>query len=721
VKRLAELPWRRFEPFIVLVLLVGFSYLKWDPSLGIMVKGALLGSLSALTAVGIALIYRANRVINFAQGDLGVVPAQITILIMAADQKGDIPDVFTGLPYAIAVAIGLGIAILLGFIVERTIINRFKKAPRLILTVATIGVGQLLTALAIYMLPWFGFKNMAGLPSLEPPFEYSREIGGLIFDESDFIVFLVVPALLIGLALFLRYSPYGIAIRASAERSDRAATLGVPVPRVQTVVWVIATVFAFVAVFLSAGVGGFTFGAALGVPTLVVALAAAVIGRMERFGTITAAAIGLGVLGQSVYLSTGVESQKYMWIFFVVVIALLTQRRSRGSRIEDQAVTSWQFAKEMRPIPTEMRKLTEVRVAVWVVLGLCAVAVLGLPAVLSNHDLSIAVNTGVIAIIGVSLVVLTGWAGHVSLGQMAFAAIGGAVGAWVTQSQGLDLGIAILVGGIAGAVTSVIIGIPAARAGGLTLAVITLTFSAAVIFWVLNPTYFSWVPTDRLEHPTLFGSIEINTESRYYWVMLGILAISIAMAYGLRRSRTGRVLIGLRDNPRATEAYGINTIRTTLVAFAFSGFLAAMAGVIYVQHARTLSDNALNNPFDAASSLRVFTVVVIGGLASIPGVILGALYVFTIQYYMPLPQLRFLATGFGLLIVLLITPAGLGAAVTEGRDAALRWLARKKNLLVPSLLADRRVDELDASPEMAAVVADALERPEIEESVELGT
>jgi branched-chain amino acid transport system permease protein len=179
------------------------------------------------------------------------------------------------------------------------------------------------------------------------------------------------------------------------------------------------------------------------------------------------------------------------------------------------------------------------------------------------------------------------------------------------------------------------------------------------------------------------------------------------------------VLIALRENPRAAEAYGINALRTMLAGFAVSGFFAAVAGVLLVHHQHMISQTISNNPFSAEASLRVFSIVVIGGMASVPGAILGAVYVFGMQYYM-LPEWRFLATGIGLLFILLVLPGGLGAGLAEARDGMLRWYARRRNILVPSLVADRLEDDaLQATPDMADAVAEALERPEIEEVAEL--
>ena len=429
-----------------LVALVALSILVWDPTLGIILQGALVGSISALLAVGIALIYRANRIVNFAQGDLGVVPALLAILLILPDRDGGIPDWMTGLPYLVGLGVGLIAAVALGFLVEKLFILRFSRSPRLILTVATIGVAQLLTAVALFMPTWFGLQG-AGAPQLDPPFDVSTRIGGVVFDDNDFMVFLVVPLMLLGLGWFLRATRVGTAIRGVAERSDRAAMLGVPVARIQTTVWVITTVLGFATVFLRAGVISIPIGGALGVAVLVRALAAAVIGRMEHVPRITAAAVGLGIVEQSIVYSTGRDVYVFPVLFAIIVIAIGLNRRQRGSRVADDIGSTWQAVREIRPIPPELRRFPEVLAVRGAVLALVAAAVLALPVLLPSGKLSIATDTAVIATVASSLVLLTGWAGHVSLGQMAFAAIGGASGGWITQTAGLDLSVGLLVAG----------------------------------------------------------------------------------------------------------------------------------------------------------------------------------------------------------------------------------------------------------------------------------
>src|SRR5262249_38021007 len=153
------------------------------------------------------------------------------------------------------------------------------------------------TAIALFMPSWFGDLSVS--PRLDPPFSLSLSTPGVIFHAADLMTVIVVPICFIGLGLFMQKTNFGIAIRGSAERGDRASTLGIPVKRLHTVVWIIASVLAFVAMFLRAGVVGLPVGQVLGPSFLLQALAAAVIGRMERLPTIAIAAIGIGVIDQA--------------------------------------------------------------------------------------------------------------------------------------------------------------------------------------------------------------------------------------------------------------------------------------------------------------------------------------------------------------------------------------------------------------------------------------
>jgi branched-chain amino acid transport system permease protein len=438
--------------------------------------------------------------------------------------------------------------------------------------------------------------------------------------------------------------------------------------------------------YLRAGAVGLPIGTVLAPTFLVQALGAAVFGRFERFTTIACAAIGLGIVDQSMTFQAGNRPAYNDAVLFLIILAgLLLTRRTGTGRVDSDAST-WQATREVRPIPRELVHLPEVRAgraALWAVLVLF---VLTLPAWLSTSKISLATIIVLFGIVAASLVVLSGWAGQVSLGHMAFVGLGAAIGGALTDTRGWDLGVSMLVAGVAGGVAAVVVGYPALRRRGMTLAVSTLGFALFVSSYMLNRSIFDWLPARRIGPPTLFGSIDIDNETRLFYVALATLGLALVMVTGLRRSRTGRVLIAIRENERAAQAYGVNAIRTTMAAFALSGFLAAVAGSLYVHQQTGLSAD----PYLPQRSLELFSMVVIGGLGSLPGALLGAVYVQGSDFFLPL-EWQFLASGGGLLLILLIFPAGLGAVLAEVRDIALRKVANRRELVVPSLVADVRV------------------------------
>ncbi|MGQ0805630.1 MAG: ABC transporter permease [Actinomycetota bacterium] len=652
--------------------------------LGVILDGALGGGRIALVALGIALIYRANRVVNFAQGDLGSFPVTIIVVLVIS----------FGWNYYLGVATGLAAAIVLGILVETLIIRRFFKAPRLILTVATIGISQLLVGASFFLISSVSETSFGSSDRLDAPFSQRFTVGKTIFNENDIIGMVVIPLCFIALALWLRRSNVGVAVRASAERADRAATLGIPVKRLHTIVWTVATVLAFVGIFLRTSSVGFAIGSpegqALGITFFVQALAAAVIGRMERFVVIAAAALGLGIIDKAMVFQPGNRPAFNDAVLFLIVLgALLLVRRPGRGRVDPDQTSTWQAVREIRPIPRELARLPEVWALRWIPPALLAVGLVTLPLWLSQSRMNLATVTVIFGIIGLSLVVLTGWAGQVSLGQMAFVGVGAAVGGGLTHHTGWDLSLSVLVAGIVGALAATVIGIPSLRRRGYTLAVSTLAFSVFVSSYALNRGLFNeQLPAFRIDRPDLFGVIDITTETRFYYLSLAALVLALFVVYGLRRSRTGRVLIGIRENERAAQSYGVNAARTTLAGFAISGFLAAFAGGLFVHQQTGLGVE----PYYPVNSLKIFTMVVIGGLGSVPGALLGSTYVQSVDFFLP-SDWQFFATGVGLLLVLMILPGGLGALLYEGRDWMLRRIAARRGLVVPSLVADRRVEE----------------------------
>lgn len=661
--------------------------------LGVWVRGVLVGGVTALIALGMALIYRSNRIVNFAQGDLGAAPAVLVFLLLTE----------WGWPYPFAVAAGAAAAFALGGLVELAVIRRFFRAPRLVLTVATIGLAQLLTGIAVFLPRWFGIEGSFLAPRIEDPFDVRFEIGGTIFRGNSVIAFIVTPLLVLGLVWFLRGTKVGIAIRAAADRSDRAALLGVPVKRLQTLVWAVAGLLAFAATFMRAGILGLPVGSVLSLGILLRSLTALLLGGLVHLPVIGLSAVALGVLelgidwnaGDTVpFLGTDLPPLDAVLAVVVLVALLLRRRRDGRSDIDDQS--SWQAADEVRAIPSELGRVPEVRWArIGIAAGLGALA-LALPHLLAVDQSLKASAVMIYAILAMSIVVLTGWAGQVSLGQVAFFAIGAAVGAKLTDTWNVDLLLAVVGAGVVGAAAAVLVGLPALRYRGLYLAVTTFAFALATTAYFLDRGYFSWVPNQRIARQPLLGRIDIDSPTRIYYVMLAGLVLVLVGLRGVRHSRTGRVLIALRDNERGAQAYSVDVVRAKLTAFAISGFVAAVAGALFVHHQQAFG----SGPYQPSENLAVFAMAVVGGVTSLPGALLGALYLLGTRWFLPL-EWQFLATGFGVLLVLMLLPGGLGGLAFDIRDHALRWVATRRGILVPSLLADRaedRVDDTDPEP-----------------------
>ena len=660
-----------------------FVFVLYPVPVSSLVVGLFTGSLSALIAVGLVLVYRANRIVNFAQGELGGLAAVLAASLIVGPGWGFLP----------AMAVGLVAALALGALIEVTVVRRFAKAPRLLLTVATIGIGQLLS-FGTLALPRLFDYDVA--PQPPRPFGSVRvEWFPNTFTGGHLLIALVVPSVCVGLAVFLRRSRFGIAVRASAESADRASLLGIPVRRLNTLVWVLAAGLSGLAVLLRMPIQGVAIGQTLGLSLLLRALAAAVIGRMESLPVTFAAALGLGVLEQAVFFETGRTVVVDGVLFAVIIGALLVQRRGGVERARDLGASTWQALREVRPIPRELRHLTEVRVAK----GVGAVLVLGLlvlyPLRMQGGDvftLSVGLLFGMLML---SLVILTGWAGQISLGQLALAAIGAAVSATL-YFQGKDFFLCVAAAGARRRrASAVALGVPALRIQGPFLAVTTMAFALTTGTFFLNREFFAWLvpdPNRLFLRPVIFDKFDLESEHTFYYVALAGLLLTVASVSRIQRSRTGRALVANRDNSRSAQSYGINPNRAQISAFGLSGAIAGLAGGLYAFAFRGISGTVVT----PESNVLLLAIGVIGGLSSVPGAMLGAGYMTFVQFspFTREPLTKFLASGVGLLAILLVAPGGLGGLAYDTRDRLLRRLARRRGIVVPSLVADIRAPDV---------------------------
>lgn len=648
---------------------------------GLYLQGLVVGLLYAMLAIGLVLVYRTNRIINFAQGELGAFAA-----VMAAE----LFSVYH-VPYVVAVLAGLASAVVSSLIVEFLIIRRFKKAPRLILTVATIGVAQVLGALELAV-PILMERNVSSAQfktSFKSPWGVSFTFGAVNFTADHFVVLVLGPAVLVALAFFFRLTKYGIAARGAAENAERARLLGIPVSRVSLIVWGVAGLMSAITAILRAPILGFQLGAIAGQGLILRALAAAVIARMESLPVAVGSALVITLAEQTLFFSFGRSGIVDGFLLAVIVIALLLQRNRLG-RV-DPGASTWRAVQEVRRVPRELRGIAEVRYTQAAVIGVVAVVVGAIPFVLSAANTSLASAILIYAMVGISLVMLTGWSGNVSLGQWALVGIGAMVaGKLVTRvvapTPEPNFFLVLLIAGLCGAVAAVLIGLPALRIRGLFLGVTTLAFAVTAQSWILQWNIIK--PVGAIVRPKLFGTIDITSEFAFYYVCAIALGLTLVVGRNIRRTRLGRNFIALRDNEMHAQAFGVRPVAAKLSAFALSGFFAALAGGLLAYHQQALRSDR----FPAELSLLIFSMVVIGGMGSMTGAVIGAVYVRTIQFYLP-AQYQFLATGFGMLLLLMFFPGGLGEIVFRTRDRLLRRFADSRNIVVPSLVADKRIEQ----------------------------
>lgn len=662
--------------------------------MAILFQGLLVGLINALTAAGIILIYRANRVISFAQLSVGAIGG-----VFVTHMVGYNP----GFPFPLTLLIALAASGATGALLELVFARRFAKAPRLVLMVASIAGAGLLVVLAFSLIPRLPFfppftdRGGADLAydrvrSLLPFSGFSFYVGDLRlpFGFPELLALEMGSTALIGLGLFLRYTRAGVAIRAVAENADRAALLGIGVGALSTTVWAIAGVLSGVT-SISNGLMGDPGGIFTRDPSALVApLVAAVLARMTSLPVAVGASLAIAIGANATQFSYAGSRPVVMVLLLGVVVAGLLISRRKSLRVEESAAEeSWQATEESRPIPQELREVTSLRVS-RVVLAVVALATVGIfPFLAAARLINLGSVIALITIVALSLVVLTGWAGQVSLGQFAFVAVGAALSGVINDSLGWSFWIAVPLATVGSGLVAALLGLPALRIKGLYLAIVTLTFAASVGALFASPRYWRDDLPRTLQRPTLFF-LDFEDDRSMYFLCLAALVAVVLVVMNLRRSRFGRLLIAVRENEANVQSFGIGVVRMKLMAFIVSGGLAGFAGAIYAFQQRGVNGAS----YGAERSFEVFIFTIIGGVSSGAGALLGSAYGNLSAYFFN--DNVFLQTFAATLplMILYIEPGGLIALVNQARDGWLRIIAQRHQIVVPSLFADYDPDAL---------------------------
>jgi len=359
-----------------------------------------------------------------------------------------------------------------------------------------------------------------------------------------------------------------------------------------------------------------------------------------------------------------------------------------------------------RPVPRVLEGLVWVRGMNWIAGAVALGVACALPLFLSNSQTFLLTTVVAFAILALSVTVLTGYAGQISLGQVGFFGVGAATSYQLTVNLYVPFWVSLLLAGAAGAALSVLIGVPALRIRGLFLAVTTLGFALVTQKWLIGQDWMAGIGAIA-PRPYIGSIVDFATQRSYYFVALAGLVAAVLLTRNLLRSGVGRNFVALRDNESGAAAFTIPVTRTKLIAFGASGFLAAFAGAIY---GHGIERFGVNN-FPVTDSLRVVSMTIIGGLGSIPGAVMGAFFVVGVDRLVDVTWMRLLTTSVGLLALLMFLPGGFAQVLYAGRDRVLRAVAARVegSRLIPAGtgVGSASVVASDASVDMGSVLEQA--------------
>jgi branched-subunit amino acid ABC-type transport system permease component len=703
--------------------------------LNVAVTGLSIGAVYALFGVGITLIYKGTRVPNFAHAAIGTVGAYTFVkfwdgtVLQEPGLRFQIP--FTSLtwtpdppalPLVGALLIALVVTGLLGFAVERVIMRPLANAPTLNLIIVTIALFTLLTGLGGDI---FGQRTEA-VPTIFP--DGLVTIGGVNFTYNAIGVFVVTVVLASSLAVFFKYSDLGIAIRATADSREVSRLLGISADQVSGFAWAVGSMLATVAgILIASGAGISPSGLA---NLIVFGFAASLVGG---FTSLVGTLVGGLFIGLSTNLVSaapwpdGVVSDLFAGkagptlITLVLVVGLLVTRPKfifQGIRLDEDTGVSFARAAGGANPEDELRRnldrtgqlqllLRDWRLGRWAIGALIAVFALAYPFFTSSFRTGVLANGAILSIIALSVVVLTGWTGQISLAPMTFAGIG-AFGAGIAQtSWSLPIPLVILAGGLLTIPFSLLLGLPALRLRGFFLALVTLTFAYfGENFLFIQPEVLARSNLDR----QWFGL----DDAPLYYTSLGIAVLLFLGMRNLRDTRVARTFYALRDSETTAQAMGIDPVGYKLLAFSVSGFIAGIGGSLLGFYLRDVDGVS----FLLFVSLGIVLQAVVAGV----GVIFGAALVGVMFEIIPqltatpttgVNQAPIILAGFLAVITIIQNPNGVAGSLVRfvrpfDPSERVAWASADADGELVDLSADRDHSALETFSEEATGAGDGV-------------
>ena len=623
----------------------------------IVLLGTLTGLGYALLAVGLVLTYRSSRVINFAHGAVGLFVAGLFAVVVG---RYDVP-------YLLGFPAALLCGALVGAGLEALVVRRLAAAPRVLVMVATLGLGEALLLLSLS----FNSGGLGGRTFPQPTLFPAFEVGPLFIPPSLTALLVLTPVLLVALGLFLGRSRYGVAMRGAASNPDAATLAGAAPQNMSMLAWALAGLIATFSALLVLPSRGAVTPESLGPGFLLRGLAAAALARFTNLPVALVAGVGLGILEAVLASNPGAAGSFEVAVFVIVLIGVGVQYRTRRGRVAEDR---WADLAPPPGLPEAYRRLPLIRWAPVALGAACVLVAALLPAWINNQQAFVLAVVLGFAVVAMSVSFLTGIGGQLSLGQLAFGAIGALAAVVVARDTG-SLVVALLCGAAAGGLAAGVVGLPALRVRGQLLGVATLAFTLMASGWLLRQEWAFDRAGVSAPRRGVFG-IELTTSRGYYYVALVAFAVALACAGLARRSRFGRRLRAVRDNEDAARALRIRVDLVKLGSYVVAGMLAGLGGSV-IGVASTQISAALFTP---RGSVDAVSIAVIGGLGGFVGPLLGSLYLVGIPRLFDLGLTPLAALNAGWLILILEQPRGLSALLGRVRDGYCGAVARLAGL-----------------------------------------
>jgi ABC-type branched-subunit amino acid transport system ATPase component/branched-subunit amino acid ABC-type transport system permease component len=644
--------------------------------LAFLLLGLANGAVFAALALALVVTYRSSGVLNFGTGAIAMLSAYFYAFLRQGKLFVPVPglpgtiDLGARLPFVPAVAIALALTALVGLGLYVSTFRPLRAASPVAKAVASLGAMVVITGVVLLRR---GSDPLVVTPIF--PQGHPWAIFGAHVSRDRVWFAATVLALTAIVIVAYRFTRFGLHTRAAAESEKGAYVSHISPDRIAASNWMISAAVAGIAGILIATVSPFQpFQYTL---FIVPALAAAIVGGFEVVGIAVAAGLVIGMLqSEMAYLRVQHTWLPQSGLAELVPLALvLLVLVVRGKPLPSRGVIM-RAALARAPRPERFGRATALGVAV----GVLAIYTF------SRTYRGALVSTFIIAIIALSMVLVTGIAGQVSLAQLTLAGVSAFLLGTITTDWGVPFPFAPMLAALGASVFGVVIGLPALRIRGLPVAIVTFSMAVGVqAVWFQNIDLVG-AEGKTVREPTLFGyalgpgSGAEAPRPQFCLIVLAVLVVAALCVATVRRSRLGGAMLAVRANERSAAASGINVVGTKIAAFAIAAFIAGLGGSMLAYNVNPVGPES----FDVLTGLFLFGSVYLAGITSVSGGVLagvlaadGILSFALADHFSIDPQWIQLLTGIGLIITVVKNPEGVVGNLHHALD---RLRARNRPL-----------------------------------------